>query len=70
MLDMGFEVACELYADGVDAAYFDTRSVTGGFTEIHGDAPNVVAVFAQWRQAHELYRAGDPIILARPARRE
>ena len=26
LLDLGYEIACELYADGVDAAYFDTRA--------------------------------------------
>ena len=66
LLDMGFEVACELYADGVDAAYFDTRSVTGGYTEIHGDPPRILAAFAQWRRAHELFRQGDPVIIPRP----
>ena len=41
-LDQGFEVACELWTGGVDAAYFDTRSVNGGFTEIHGDPPYIL----------------------------
>ena len=63
---MGFEPACRLYADGVDAAYFDTRDVTGGFTEIHGDPPHILGAFATWRRAHELYRPGeDPMILRR-----
>jgi hypothetical protein len=66
LLDQGFEIACELYADGVDAAYFDTRSVTGGFTEIHGDPFRILAAFASWRRAHELWRPGDPVIIARP----
>lgn len=65
--EMGFECACRLYADGVDAAYFDTRSVNGAFTEIHGDPPRIVAAFAQWRRAHELYEPGvDPVIIPRP----
>ena len=55
---MGFEPACRLHADNVDAAYFDTRSVNGGFTEIHGDPPHILGAFAQWRRAHELYRPG------------
>ena len=38
-LDLGYELACELQVGGVDAAYFDTRAVTGGFTEIHTDPP-------------------------------
>lgn len=67
LIDQGFEPACRLYADGVDAAYFDTRSVHGGFTEIHGDPPRILAAFAQWRRAHTLYRPGiDPVIMARP----
>jgi catechol 2,3-dioxygenase-like lactoylglutathione lyase family enzyme len=67
---MGFEPACRLYADGVDAAYFDTRSVNGGFTEIHGDPPRILAAFAQWRRAHELYQPGsdEPIMARRDAR--
>jgi hypothetical protein len=66
LLDMGFELACELYADGVDAAYFDTRAETGGYTEIHGDPPRILAAFAGWRRAHELRRPGDPAIIVRP----
>lgn len=65
MLDMGYEVACELYADGVDAAYFDTRDVNGGFTEIHGDPPHILASFAKQRRDHELRRPGDPVIVPR-----
>jgi hypothetical protein len=65
LLDQGFEIACELYADGVDAAYFDTRAVTGGYTEIHGDPPRILAAFATWRRAHERYRPGDPVIIPR-----
>ena len=66
----GFAPACRLHADGVDAAYFDTRDVTGGFTEIHGDPPHILGAFATWRRAHELYRPGnDPVIMPRPDRR-
>ena len=64
--DLGFEPACRLHADEVDAAYFDTRSVTGGFTEIHGDPPHILGAFASWRRAHELYRPGtDPLVTRR-----
>ena len=31
MLNLGFANACELWADDVNAAYFDTREVNGGF---------------------------------------
>jgi len=65
LLDMGFEPACELYADEVNASYFDTRSVNGCFTEIHGDPPHILASFAQWRRAHELFRPGDNPIMDR-----
>jgi catechol 2,3-dioxygenase-like lactoylglutathione lyase family enzyme len=65
LLDMGFEVACELFADGVNAAYFDTRTITGGFTEIHGDPPHIKKVFARWHQAHRDWKSGDPVILGR-----
>jgi Glyoxalase/Bleomycin resistance protein/Dioxygenase superfamily len=68
LIDLGFEPACRLYADGVDAAYFDTRSVNGAFTEIHGDPPHILQAFATWRRAHELYRPGDDPFLRRPGR--
>ena len=64
-LDMGFDVACQLYADNVDAAYLDTRSANGCFTEIHDDPPHILASFAGWRRAHELYRPGDNPIVER-----
>lgn len=54
-LDMGFELATELYADEVNAAYFDTRSLNGGFTEIHGDPPHIMGLFAVWKRAHEAW---------------
>jgi hypothetical protein len=66
LVDLGFAPACRLYADGVDAAYFDTRPMTGGFTELHGDPPRILAAFAQWRRNHELYVPGvDPLVSTR-----
>jgi hypothetical protein len=65
LVDLGFEPACELYADGVDAIYFDTRSLNGGFTEIHGDPPRILGAFATWRRAHELMGPGDDPVLGR-----
>lgn len=65
LLDLGFDLACELFADGVDAAYFDTRAVTGGFTEIHGDPPHIKRVFDRWRCAHADRNTGEPVILDR-----
>ena len=64
-IDLGFEVACELYADNVDAAYVDTRAVSGGFTEIHADPPHILKAFAHWRKAHEAFRPGDDPVVAR-----
>ena len=59
MLDLGFEIACELWANNVNAASFDTRSVNGCFTELHGDPPHILGTFARWRRAHGLKRPGD-----------
>jgi Glyoxalase/Bleomycin resistance protein/Dioxygenase superfamily len=62
-LEQGFEVACELWTGGVDAAYFDTRSATGGFTEIHGSPPYILETFASWREAHAAHHPGvDPVL--------
>lgn len=65
MRALGFELACELHADRVDACYFDTRSVNGGFTELHHDPGHILATFADWRRRHQLRRAGDPAIVGR-----
>jgi catechol 2,3-dioxygenase-like lactoylglutathione lyase family enzyme len=62
---LGFECATRLYADGVDAAYFDTRSVNGCFTEIHGDPPHILGAFATWKRAHDLRQPGDDPFLRR-----
>ncbi len=59
-LDMGYELATELYADEVNAAYFDTRALNGGFTEIHGDPPHIMGLFAHWKRLHEARKEGDP----------
>lgn len=64
MVAAGFTDACRLYADGVDACYFDTRDVNGGFTELHGDPPHILETFAQWKRAHDLFRQGDSPILS------
>ena len=66
LVDLGLEPACELFADGVNASYFDTRHINGGFTEIHGDPPHILQAFAQWRRAHDIHRPGDPVIWTRP----
>lgn len=59
----GFETACRLYADGVDAAYVDTRAVTGGFTELHGNPPHILKAFDRWQRAHNARNPGDDPIL-------
>ena len=59
LLDRGFELACELHADEVDACYIDTRPAIGCFTELHADPPHILSAFAGWRRAHELRREGD-----------
>jgi len=64
-LDQGFELACQLRTGEVDAAYFDTRAVTGGFTEIHSDPPIIIETFASWRDAHAAHRPGDPAVFER-----
>ena len=63
---MGFECACELYANRVHAAYYDTRSVTGGFTEIHGDPNHVISTFANWKHRHDIRQPGEGAIMERP----
>ena len=58
--DMGFECATRLHADHVDAAYFDTRSVNGCFTELHGDPPPKMRErWTSLKRAHELWKPGD-----------
>ena len=63
LLELGFEKACELWADDVNAAYFDTRAVNGGFTEIHGDPVHILGSFATWKRAHDNMQPGDSPIM-------
>ena len=70
LTDMGFDNACELWADGVNAAYFDTRSANGVFTEIHGDPEHILGHFAMWRRAHDLWDGEGPALRERPPRTE
>ncbi len=62
---MGFTCATRLFADNVDAAYFDTRSVNGAFTEIHGSPLHILNAFAAWRRAHDERTPGDSPFLRR-----
>lgn len=68
LLGQGYELACELYADGVDAAYFDTRRDFGTFLEIHGDPWHIVGGFERWRRAHRYRKDGDPQLVVRESR--
>ena len=52
MLSIGFELACYLFADLVNSAYFDTRAVTSGFNGIHGLSEHIVRTFTALREAH------------------
>ena len=65
LLSHGFELACRLYADGVDAAYVDTRDFNGVFTELHGDPNHILGEFARWKRAHDISQPGDNIHLKR-----
>lgn len=49
----GFELACELHANGIDAAYLDTRPAIGVYTELHSITDRILATFARWRDAHD-----------------
>lgn len=59
LLDKGFECSCRLYADEVDAAYFDTRSVNGCYTEIHGEQLQIMGRWTAMKRAHDLWQPGD-----------
>lgn len=55
---LGYACATRLYADGVDAAYFDARRDLGCFIEIHGSPPHILETFAEWKAAHDRRAAG------------
>ena len=65
LLSYGFDLACRLYADGVDAAYVDTRKLNGVFTELHGDPNHILGEFSRWKRAHDNYKVGDDYHLKR-----
>lgn len=60
LLDKGYTLATELFADEVNAAYLYTREVTGGFTDIHGDPPHIMGLFRGWKRAHDARETGAP----------
>ena len=63
LVDMGFDIGMQFEVDGAQGAYLDTRAATGGFTEIHSNPQPLLDTFADWRRAHALWKAGDPVIL-------
>jgi hypothetical protein len=63
LVRMGFTAGSQFTGDGVQGAYFDTRSEIGYFTEVHSNEKHLTDAFADWRRAHELRKPGDdPII--------
>jgi hypothetical protein len=63
MVNLGFVAGSRFTGDGVQGAYFDTRSDTGCFTEVHSNETHLTDAFASWRRAHELLKPGDSPIL-------
>lgn len=63
LLDFGFPLATELYADQVNAAYFDTRPQIGVFTEIHGDPAHALGLFEIWKRAHQRSGGKGPAVI-------
>lgn len=62
LLDMGFELACELHANEIVAGYFDTRDAIGCFTELHSHTERIVNTFRRWHDAHLAWDGrGDPL---------
>lgn len=62
-VDMGVVAGSRFTGDGVQGAYFDTRALTGCFTEIHSNEKHLTDEFANWRRAHDLFKPGDNPIL-------
>lgn len=58
----GHELACELHANDIDAAYLDTRAAIGVFTELHSITDRILTTFGRWRDAHrEWDGTGSPL---------
>lgn len=62
LVDQGYEVACELWANDIVACYLDTRATTGCFTELHSHTARIEATFARWRAAHEVWDGSGPAL--------
>jgi hypothetical protein len=54
MIDKGLDLAVEMWAVA-DVVYFNAVKEIGCFVEIHGDNPDIRAVFARWKQAHDTW---------------
>lgn len=63
LLDQGVEKSCELYADGVWASYFDTRSAIGCYTELHSITDRILATFDRWKNAHDHWDGRSQVII-------
>jgi hypothetical protein len=62
LLDAGFDLVCELWANDIVASYFDTRAAIGAMTELHIRTDRIAATFDRWHHAHLAWDAtGDPI---------
>ncbi|MCS5584486.1 MAG: hypothetical protein NZ777_13315 [Pseudomonadales bacterium] len=55
-----------MFASNVSAAYYDTRKVTGGVTEIHMNPPHIIPALANWKHAPITMEEGDGPIMDRP----
>ena len=62
LLAAGHTLACELDANDIHACYFDTRQLTGGFTELHSRTDRIEATFARWQQAHLEWDGTGPVL--------
>ena len=62
LLDAGFELACELWANDIVACYFDTRPAIGAMTELHIRTDRIVETFDRWHRAHLAWDGiGEPL---------
>ena len=63
--DKGFDLSCELYADGVWASYFDTRAAIHCYTELHSISDRILKTFDHWRASNRTFQAGQDSLFAR-----
>jgi Glyoxalase/Bleomycin resistance protein/Dioxygenase superfamily len=53
LLDLGYDLACELHANDIDACYFDATATLGCFVELHSYTDRIANTFARWKSAHD-----------------